>query len=271
MSQKRPLVIYGASVAEILPTDQVNPINLGSGSRIGTNYLRDDGIWSPAVSTFAFTTANGVVGTIATPSSTPTLSISLADITPSSVVTGALRSTVSLTTAAAVITQAGTGNALEVYGKTLLSSNLTVQGLALIGTSVNNGVDTLQVAGSASFTGTTNLNGGATLSTYAGFYSSYGTVLSTSTTVIDSFSSVLNRSAKYQVQISDGLNFESLEVFIIHDSINVFMTSYGNVFTSPASLGYFDATLTGNTISVTYTATTATNKTIKFIRSTITV
>jgi hypothetical protein len=263
MSQKRPLVIYGASVAEILPTDQVNPINLGSGSRIGTNYLRDDGIWSPAVSTFAFTTANGVVGTIATPSSTPTLSISLADITPSSVVTGALRSTVSLTTAAAVITQAGTGNALEVYGKTLL--------LALIGTSVNNGVDTLQVAGSASFTGTTNLNGGATLSTYAGFYSSYGTVLSTSTTVIDSFSSVLNRSAKYQVQISDGLNFESLEVFIIHDSINVFMTSYGNVFTSPASLGYFDATLTGNTISVTYTATTATNKTIKFIRSTITV
>jgi hypothetical protein len=95
-------------------------------------------------------------------------------------------------------------------------------------------------------------------------------VSSTSTTVVDSFNSAAFRSAKYQIQISDGTNHEMLDMHILHDGTGVFLCSYGNVFTTPASLGYFDALMVSNIIEVTYTANTATNKIIKFIRSMIT-
>lgn len=271
MAQKRPLVLYGASVGEISTGDQIVPLVLGSGPQTGTNYLRDDGVWSTAISSFSFNSANGILGTVTNGTTTPALSISLGDISPTSVASGAFSSTVTLSTPAVVITQLGSGNALEVYGPTVMSSRTTIAGPLLVGTVTDNGVDKVQVGGSFAVSGASNLNGTTTINNNVALYSSYGTVLSTSTTVIDSFSTVLYRSAKYQIQISDGTNYETLELFIIHDGVNVYMTSYGNVFTSLASLGYFDASMATNSISLTYTASVATNKTIKFLRSTITV
>lgn len=271
MALKRPLVLYGGYVGELPSTDLVHPLSLGTGTRTGLNFLRDDGVWAPTVTALSFTSANGVIGTVTSTESSSSLSITLGDISPTSVVSGALSSTVTLSTPAVVITQFGTGNALEVYGRSVLSGKVSVTGPLLIGNAIDNGIDKVQVGGSFAVSGASNLNGTTTINNTVALYSSYGTVLSTSTTVIDSFSTVLYRSAKYQVQISDGVNFETLELFIIHDGVNVHMTSYGNVFTSPTSLGYFDAAMATNSISVTFTANTATNKTIKFLRSTITI
>lgn len=117
----------------------------------------------------------------------------------------------------------------------------------------------------------TNLNGGANLGDNAAIYSSYSVSTTTSSVTIDAFSALQYRSAKYQMQISDDVNFETLEVHVIHDGVHVHMTAYGNVFTSLVPLGAFDAVITTNVISILYTANAATNKTIKFVRTTITV
>jgi hypothetical protein len=100
-------------------------------------------------------------------------------------------------------------------------------------------------------------------------FSGSAQVTSTSTTIIDSISTVTYRSAKYQVQITDGVNVETVEVMLMHDNSDVFVSEHGNVFNSPNSLGNFNALMSGSTISLTYTAYTATNKTIRFIRTAI--
>lgn len=98
-------------------------------------------------------------------------------------------------------------------------------------------------------------------------YSSSASVPSTSATLIDGWSILEFRSAKYQIQITDDTSVESTDVLVIHDGVNVFLSERGNVFSTPASMGYFDALLSDNTISLVYSATTATNKVIRFIRT----
>jgi hypothetical protein len=96
-------------------------------------------------------------------------------------------------------------------------------------------------------------------------------VTTTSTTSVDTWSSTTNRSARYTVQIVDGTSYETADILIIHDGTTAYVTTFGNVFTSANSLGSFDATITGGVVTVTYTAVTATSKTVKFTRQLLTV
>lgn len=240
MTAIKPLVLYeDQGLSQIRTGDTLDLYSLGSGTPSTSTFLRGDGSWVGVLTTFNVVPSDGIVATVGSTYTTTTLTLSLGDITPASIASGAISSNVNLSTTAVTITQTGSGNALDVVGK-------------------------------ATFSTAIQLNGGASL-TQGAFYSSYGTVQTTNTTVVDTFSTLLYRSAKYQIQISDGLNFETLEVFVIHDSINVWLTSYGNVFTASSTLGAFDAIMATNSCSLTYTAHTATNKTIKFIRTTITV
>lgn len=91
-------------------------------------------------------------------------------------------------------------------------------------------------------------------------------VTTTSATSVDTFSATTYRSVKYQIQISDGASYEMLELAVIHDGTNVFMSTFGNVFTGAASLGTFDASLSSGTVTVTYSATAATSKTVRMVR-----
>jgi hypothetical protein len=101
------------------------------------------------------------------------------------------------------------------------------------------------------------------------FDSSQITVLTTASVVIDSFLSTDFRSAKYFIQISsDNTAFSAVEINLIHHSNTVYSTQYGLVSTG-GSLGSFtaDLSIVDSIVRLYFTASAATNKTIKVLRT----
>jgi len=96
-------------------------------------------------------------------------------------------------------------------------------------------------------------------------------VNTTATTVIDTYSLNEFRSAKYLVQIDEGIgtnaDFELREILLVADNNSkVWATEYG-VVTSNGDLGTFEAEITGTTVVLYFTSYAATNKTIKLLRT----
>lgn len=86
----------------------LNASNLGSGTvpieRLGTigspgaaTFLRGDNSWSQAVTQVTVATLNGVSASVATQGTTPELTFTLGDITPSSIVTGSINASGAIT------------------------------------------------------------------------------------------------------------------------------------------------------------------------------
>lgn len=101
------------------------------------------------------------------------------------------------------------------------------------------------------------------------FDSTLVTVATTASVVIDSFLSSDFRSAKYFIQISsDGTAFSAVEINLIHHSNTVYSTQYGLVNTN-GSLGSFtaDLSIVDSIVRLYFTASAATNKTIKVLRT----
>jgi hypothetical protein len=101
-------------------------------------------------------------------------------------------------------------------------------------------------------------------------------VNTTGTVVVDSYSANEFRSAKYLIQIDEGsdgtANFEVLEILLLIDNIGtVYATEYGLV-TSNGELGEFAADVgVDNRVRLYFTAYDATDKTIKVLRTAMTV
>jgi hypothetical protein len=96
-------------------------------------------------------------------------------------------------------------------------------------------------------------------------------VNTTATTAIDTYSTTQFRSAKYLVQIDEGIgtfaDFELREILLVADNNNhVWATEYG-VVTSNGDLGVFAADIIGTTVTLYFTAYSATSKTIKVLRT----
>jgi hypothetical protein len=107
------------------------------------------------------------------------------------------------------------------------------------------------------------------------FDSTQTVVNTTATTAIDTYSLTQFRSAKYLVQIDEGIgtnaDFELREILLVADNNNrVWATEYG-VVTSNGDLGTFAAEVSANTVILYFTAYAATNKTIKVLRTGIAV
>jgi hypothetical protein len=101
------------------------------------------------------------------------------------------------------------------------------------------------------------------------FDSTQVTVATTASVVIDSFLSTDFRSAKYFIQISSGgTAFSAVEINLIHHSNTVYSTQYGLVSTG-GSLGSFtaDLSIVDSIVRLYFTASAATNKTIKVLRT----
>ena len=118
----------------------------------------------------------------------------------------------------------------------------------------------MQVAGGVGIAGTLSVSNGA-------LSSNTFTTASTSQVSVDSFATASYRSAKYQVQMTSGTSYDTIELLLIHDGTNVYLTQYGDVNTG-ATLGSFDATITTGVLNLLFTATNAVT-TVKLIRSTI--
>jgi hypothetical protein len=103
------------------------------------------------------------------------------------------------------------------------------------------------------------------------FDSTQTLVNTTATTAIDTYSTTQFRSAKYLIQIDEGIgtnaDFELREILLVADNNGqVWATEYG-VVTSNGDLGTFAAEIVGSTVTLYFTAFTATNKTIKVLRT----
>ena len=101
------------------------------------------------------------------------------------------------------------------------------------------------------------------------FDSTEVTVSTTASVVIDSFLSTDFRSAKYFIQVtSAGTAFSVAEINLVHYSNTVYSTQYGLVNTS-GTLGSFtaDLSIVDSIVRLYFTASAATNKTIKVLRT----
>ena len=68
------------------------------------------------------------------------------------------------------------------------------------------------------------------------------TVASTSATTIASHAAATYRTVKYLVQCTQGTDYHSTEINLIHDGTTVYITEYGTLFDN-ASLGTFNASI----------------------------
>lgn len=107
------------------------------------------------------------------------------------------------------------------------------------------------------------------------FDSTQTVVNTTATTAIDTYSLTQFRSAKYLIQIDEGIgasaDFELREILLVADNNNsVWATEYG-VVTSNGDLGTFAAEVSATNVLLYFTAYAATNKTIKVLRTGIAV
>ena len=94
------------------------------------------------------------------------------------------------------------------------------------------------------------------------------TVASTSATTIASHSATTYRTIKYLVQCTQGTDYHSTEINLIHDGTTVYITEYGSLWDN-AALGTFDATITGGNILLQITAGSASSMTTKVISTAI--
>jgi hypothetical protein len=94
------------------------------------------------------------------------------------------------------------------------------------------------------------------------------TTTTTSESSIDSFSASSYRSAKYQVQITQGSSYHTTEVSIVHDGSDSYGTEYGTVRTG-ISLASFNTDISGGNVRLLATPASSSSTTFKLVRTLI--
>src|SRR6056300_1517271 len=94
------------------------------------------------------------------------------------------------------------------------------------------------------------------------------TVESTSATTIATHAAATYRTIKYLVQCTQGTDYHSTEINLIHDGSTVYITEYGTLFDN-ASLGTFNATISSGNILLQITPGSATSMAVKVVSSAI--
>jgi hypothetical protein len=96
------------------------------------------------------------------------------------------------------------------------------------------------------------------------------TVATTAATTIDSFATASFRSARIQVQITQGSNYQAGDILIIHNGTTADIVEYGSIATNDY-LGSFSATVSGGNCLLRVSMNSATSATIKVLSQKITV
>ena len=94
------------------------------------------------------------------------------------------------------------------------------------------------------------------------------TLATTSQSTIATHSATTYRTIKYLVQCTQGTDYHSTEINLIHDGTTAYITEYGTLFDN-ASLGTFDATISGGNIVLQMTPGSATSMTVKVVSTAI--
>ena len=94
------------------------------------------------------------------------------------------------------------------------------------------------------------------------------TTTTTSESSIDSFSASDYRSAKYQIQITQGSNYHTTEVNIVHDGSDSYGTEYGTIKTG-SSLSTFNTDISGGNVRLLATPASSSSTVFKLVRTLI--
>lgn len=110
---------------------------------------------------------------------------------------------------------------------------------------VSNGIGDLYV------NGIVTIKGGLNLETKLGGSILKQTFINNLSEVIDTFKVSEFRSARYQIQVSQGINHQTLDLLVIHNDKEVTFLEYGNISTGNIKISSPQVTLSGDTITVT--------------------
>jgi hypothetical protein len=120
-----------------------------------------------------------------------------------------------------------------------------------------------------------NASGAITANSYnvgadVGISTTRTTVATTAATTIDSFAIATFRSARVQVQITQGTNYQTSDVLIIHNGTTANIVEYGSIATNDY-LGTFSSTVSGGNCLLQINMSSATSSTVKVLSQRITV
>ena len=96
-----------------------------------------------------------------------------------------------------------------------------------------------------------------------------GATTTTATTEIslDTFAHATYRAARYIVAMSEGSNFHSTEIMLVHDGSTVTLTAYGTL--KDTNLATFDADISGSDLRLRCTPASTNSTVIKFDRTVV--
>jgi hypothetical protein len=119
------------------------------------------------------------------------------------------------------------------------------------------------IASTASFKDSVDIqaqpNGSGTYEDNTRIQTSYVTIAAgtATATTVNTFDRTQYVTGKYLVQMRQGVNYHTAEVLLIHDGTVAYLTEYAAVWNS-SILGTLDATISGDNVNLTFTATAAT-------------
>lgn len=82
---------------------------------------------------------------------------------------------------------------------------------------------------------------------------------------LDTFAKGSYRAARYIIAMSEGTNFHSTEVMLVHDGSVVTLTAYGTL--KDSTLASIDADISGSNVRLLITPASTSSTTIKFDRT----
>ncbi len=127
-----------------------------------------------------------------------------------------------------------------------------------------NGNDIYRLNGSVGI-GTNNPNSTFDLQGVLGVNTIVTNISTTNATTISNISASVFRSARYQVQITQGISYQSTDLMAIHDGTTASLVEYGTVATGDY-LGSFSALVSEGSLLLQVTMTSATSATVKVVR-----
>ena len=94
------------------------------------------------------------------------------------------------------------------------------------------------------------------------------TTTATTQVNLDTFAHASFRAARYVIAMSEGSDFHSTELMLIHDGTNVTLTAYGTL-KSGSALATFDADISGSDLRLRITPASTSSTVTKFDRTTV--
>ena len=138
----------------------------------------------------------------------------------------------------------------------------------------------VSIAGTLTYDDVTNVDSVGIVTARSGVYfgsptvsaiiTNSATTTSDSQTSIDSFSASTYRSAKYQVQITRGSEYQVTEISIVHDGSDSYGTEYATLKTGE-TLSTFSTDISGGNVRLLATPTSSSSTVFKFTKTAIVV